>query len=140
MESISNFNQKLRKKRYEVKKSSIFNTAKAFGYSVYRCFTELCIKCGNCLTKNEYKDFHLENSFNCGYSFYFDYMPSIEILSDNTIINYYVKLSSLYKCLIEEMKDEFYSKLVGCTTNAKIETIFKNVIIIIINLSKPKED
>ena len=127
MESISNYNQKLKKKRYEVKKSSIFNTTKAFGYSVYRCFRELCIKCGNCLSKKEYKDFHLENSFNCAYSFYFDYTPSIEILSDNTVIKYYVKLSPICKCLTEEMKDEFYSKLVGCTTNAKIETIFKNV-------------
>ena len=124
---ISSFNKELKRKKYIRKKSSIFDSTKAYGHSIYRCFRELCIKCGNCLTKNVHEDFYLPKSFFCAYSFYFDYTQNIEILDNNNLIKYYVKLSPICKCLTEEMKEEFYSKLVGSSTNAKIEAIFKNV-------------
>ena len=127
LNKISALNKELKKKKYHRKPSSIFDSTKAYGNSVYRCFRELCIKCGNCLTKNSHEDFYLYKSFYCAYSFYFEYTPNIEILINGVINKFFVKLSPICKCLTEEMKEEFYSKLVGSSTNAKIETLFKNV-------------
>ena len=72
-------------------------------------------------------DFYLQDSFKWAYSFYFDYTPNLEIVNEGRTIKYYVKLSPICKCLTEEMKEDFYSKLVGASTNAKIEELFKNV-------------
>ena len=127
LNKIYSFNKELKTKKYNKRKSNIFDSTRAYGHSIYRCFRELCIKCGNCLTKNVHEDFYLENSFMCAYSFYFDYTPHIEIINNEHIIKFYVKLSPICKCLTEEMKEEFYSQLVGSTTNAKIEILFKNV-------------
>ena len=124
---LNSFNKELKTKKYKKNKSNIFDSTRAFGQSIYRCFRELCIKCGNCLTKNTHEDFYLEKGFYYAYSFFFDYTPNIEIINNDQIMKYYVKLSPICKCLTEEMKEEFYSQLVGSTINAKIEILFKNV-------------
>jgi hypothetical protein len=87
----------------------------------------LCIKCGNCLTEHSKKDFFLPNSFKCSYKFFFDYTPNIEIINDEHIIKYYLKLSPICKCLNEEMKNEFHSQVDRSSTKTKIESLFKNV-------------
>lgn len=127
LNKINSINKELKKKKYHKKPSSIFDSTRAFGNSVYRCFRELYIKCGNCLAKNVYEDFYLDKSFDGSYSFYFEYTPNIEIIDNNSIINYYVKLFPICKCYTKEMKESFYSKLVGSSANAKIEALFNNV-------------
>ena len=127
LNQIESKNKDLKKKKYHRKPNNIFDSTRDYGVSLYRCFRELCIKCGNCLTKNAQEDFYLENSFDYAYGFYFDYTPNIEILINNSITKFYVTLSPICKCLTDEMKEEFYSKLVGSSTSAKIETLFKNV-------------
>ena len=124
---IESKNNDLKKKKYDKKTHNIFYSTRAYGVSLYRCFRELCIKCGNCLIKNAQEDFYLENSFDYAYGFYFNYTPNIEILIDDSVTKFYVTLSPICKCLTDEMKEEFYSKLVGSSTTAKIETLFKNV-------------
>ena len=124
---IYSINKELREKTYHGKKTSVFYIVKSFFNSIYNCFRELCIKCGNCLNENIHEDFYLENSFNCAYSFYFDHTRHVEIINYGVLIKYYVKLSPICKCLTEEMKEEFYSKIDGFSTSAKIEALFKNV-------------
>ena len=127
LEQISSYSKELKEGKYHTHKSSIFDSFKLFGNSVYICIKSLCIKCGNCLTKHSRKDFELKNSFNCSYKFFFDYTPNIEIINDEHIIKYYLKLSPICKCLNEEMKNEFHSKVDRSSTKTKIESLFKNV-------------
>ena len=127
LEKISSYSKELKEGKYHATKSSIFDSFKLFGNSVYICMKSLCIKCGNCLTEHSKKDFFLPNSFKCSYKFFFDYTPNIEIINDEHIIKYYLKLSPICKCLNEEMKNEFHSQVDRSSTKTKIESLFKNV-------------
>ena len=127
LKEISLLNKELKEKRYHVEEKSIFDNMISFGKSVYRCFRALCIKCGNCLTVNIHEDFYLKNSFHCAYSFYYDYTPTIEIMSGEHIMKYYVKLSPICKCLTEEMKEDFHAKVDRASTKTKIEYLLTKV-------------
>ena len=69
----------------------------------------------------------MPNSFANAYKFFFDYTPEIEILFKGQIIKYYVKLSTICKCLTREMKEEFNKNLDRTSTKTKIECLFNNV-------------
>ena len=127
LDKISLLNKELKEKKYHVEKKSIFDNMISFGKSVYRCFRALCIKCGNCLTVNVHEDFYLNNSFRCAYSFYYDYTPNIEIITGDSIMKYFVKLSPICKCLTEEMKEDFHSKVDRSSTKTKIEYLLSKV-------------
>ena len=127
MNKISLINKELKEKKYHFQKRSIFHSLISFGRSVYRCFRALCIKCGNCLTVNIPEDFFLKNSFYCAYSFFYDYTPNIEVIFNDHIMKFYVKLSPICKCLTEEMKEDFNSNVDRASTKNKIEYLFGKV-------------
>ena len=120
-------NKDLKEKEYGDKESRFFDPIIYFGRSFYNCFRSLCIKCGHCLTKNSHEDFYLKDSFFCAYRFYYQYTPHIELMSGDHLMKYYVKLSPICKCLTEEMKEEFHSKVDRSSEKAKIESLFENV-------------
>ena len=127
LNKISLINKELKEKKYHVIKRSIFHSAAKFGRSICRVFKALCIKCGHCLKVNVHEDFELINSFYYAYSFFYDYTPNIEIISGGHIMKYFVKLSPICKCLTEDMKEDFQSKVDRSSIKAKIETLFNNV-------------
>ena len=127
LNKISSINKELKEGKFHVKKKRIFDSFKAYGESIYNVFRSLCIKCGNCLANTKHEDFYLKNSFYCAYKFFFDYTPSIEVIFNEHLIKYYLKLSPICKCLTEEMKEEFYSTIDRSSSKTKIESLFKNV-------------
>ena len=127
MEKIKVINKNLKEKKYDVKIKSIFDSVTSFGSSIYRCFKALCIKCGNCLTTNKREDFQLPQSFSLAYGFYYDYTPNIELMVQGNIMKYFVKLSPICKCLTDEMKEEFHSKVDRSSKKSKIRSLFKNL-------------
>ena len=126
--SILEEKKNLRKHKCEVKSKSIFKNLIGFWNNLLSTIIYVLSKWGNCFEKkNNREDFSLKDSFNHAYKFYFEYTPNIEILYDNEIYKYYIRLSPICKCLTREMKDEFHSNLDRSSAKTKTENLFKNV-------------
>jgi len=125
-DKIIEIRKQLKKNKCEEVKKSIFDifvNAKEFFKCLGRCFI-----IDNCSKKvHREEDFKLYNGFIRSYSFFFDYTPDIEIIFNNQIIKYYVKLSPICKCLTDEMKEEFHSNLDRSSTRSKLESLFENI-------------
>ena len=122
-EQIKNIKKILKKIKCKKVKKSIFDNTINFINCVGKCF-----KIYNCNKKVKInEDFKMENSFAHAYSFFFDYTQNIEIFFNNEIIRYYVKLSPICKCLTNDIKEEFHSRLDRTSTKSKIECLFENI-------------
>ena len=118
----------LKKAKCEEDNKSIFEDTIGFGQSFTKCLILLCNKCGHCLSSlNPDEDFMLNNSFEKAYSFYFDYTPNIEVVFNDQIIKYYVKLSPMCRCLTKEMIKDFNAKVDRSSTKSKLEFLFNNI-------------
>ena len=125
---ICYIHNQLKKAKCEEDNKSIFEDAKGFGQSFAKCLILLCNKCGHCLsTLNPEEDFLLTNSFEKAYSFYFDYTPNIEVVFNDQIIKYYVKLSPMCRCLTKEMIKDFNAEADRSSTKSKLEYLFNNI-------------
>jgi len=125
---ISGIRERLKKDKCKVKSESIFKTFIDFQKCLLKCFKIMLNKCGNCLLPNKYDgDFYLKDSFIHAYSFYFEYTPHIEILYNDKIIQYYIRLSPICKCLTQEMKEEFHENLDRTSAKTKTEDLFNKV-------------
>ena len=125
---ISGIRERLKKDKCKLKSESIFKTFIDYQKCLLKCIKILLNKCGNCLlpTRNE-GDFYLKDSFIHAYSFYFEYTPHIEILYNDKIIKYYIRLSPICKCLTPEMKEEFHESLDRTSAKTKTEDLFNKV-------------
>ena len=125
---ISGIRERLKKDKCKVKSESIFKTFIDFQKCLLKCCKIMLNKCGNCLLPNRYDgDFYLKDSFIHAYSFYFEYTPHIEILHNDKIIQYYIRLSPICKCLTPEMKEEFHENLDRTSAKTKTEDLFNKV-------------
>ena len=89
-------------------------------------FKKMLRTCGNCFQQeNNEEDFKRE--FKEAFSFYFHKTPHIEILHDDKIYKYYIKLSPICDCLTPEMKDEFHKNIDRASARTKIADLFKQV-------------
>ena len=112
----------LKRNKCNLDRKSIFTDIKNFGLCIFRCFQ---LNCSSKVEINE--DFYLPKSFARSYRFFFEYTPNIEINFNGILINYYVKLSPICKCLTNDMKEEFHEKFEKCKTKSKIEYLFTNI-------------
>ena len=127
---ITYFKKELKKKKTQIKKSFILDNLFSFIQSFFRFLLSffICFKYCNCKKKKEYEnDFYLKDCFERSYSFYFDYTPNIEVVFNDNVTGYYVKLSPICKYLTDDMKEEFQSNLDRTNTKSKLECLFKNV-------------
>ena len=114
----------------EIVKESIFENFFCFCKSLYRVLLQIFIcfkycKCGEMRNKEE--DFEMKDNFKLAYELFFNYTPKIEVMFNDQIIGYYVKLFPKCKYLTSEMKEEFQSNLDRTNTKSKLECLFKNV-------------
>ena len=125
---ILDIKQKLQKNKCEVKSNSIFKNLIDFIKNLVVCYKLILNKICNWY-KQEINDgdFILYNSFYEAYSFYFEYTPNIEILYNDKIYKYYIRLSPICKCLTKEMKDDFHSSLDRSSAKTKTENLFNRV-------------
>ena len=124
-DKIINLKQRLRKNKCEEKSKNVFKNLKDFWENLIICFKKILNLFGNCtLQNNNYEDF---DSFDKAYSFYFEYTPNIEILYNDKIFKYYIRLSPICKCLTREMKDEFHANLDRSSAKTKTEYLFNKV-------------
>ena len=124
-DKIINLKQRLRKNRCEEKSKNVFKNLKDFWENLIICFKKILNLFGNCTLQNSnYEDF---DSFDKAYSFYFEYTPNIEILYNDKIFKYYIRLSPICKCLTREMKDEFHANLDRSSAKTKTEYLFNKV-------------
>ena len=119
---ILDIKQRLQKNKCEIKSKSIFKNLIDFWNNIKEIFLKKCFS-----SFRDEVDFYLKNSFNVAYSFYFDYTPKIEIVYNERIIKYYIRLSPICKCLTREMKDEFHANLDRSSAKTKTEYLFNNV-------------
>ena len=134
-EKIVIIKDKLKKIKCKTHKSSIFSNFKDFINCVGRCLKSF-YDCNKKVKINE--DFYMKNSFAYSYKFFFEYTQNIEIKFNNKIISYYVKLSSVSKCLTKEIKEDFQSRLDRSSTKSKIEYLFGNIDFLEYQLTRTK--
>ena len=127
---IDNYNQIekikniLKKVKCKENKKSIFSNFFNFAKCLGRCFRAIWD------FKKKIKideDFKMNNAFARSYRFFFQYTQNVEINFNDKVIPYYVKLSPICKCLTNEIKEEFYSRLDRSSTKSKIECLFENI-------------
>ena len=127
---ITKFKKDLTKEKTEIVKESIFENFFCFCKSLYRVLLQIfiCFKYCNCgEMRNKEEDFELKDNFKLAYELFFNYTPKIEVMFNDQIIGYYVKLFPKCKYLTSEMKEEFQSNLDRTNTKSKLECLFKNV-------------
>ena len=134
-EKIVIIKDKLKKIKSKPHKSSIFSNVKDYINCVSRCLKSIW-DFNKKVKINE--DFYMKNSFAYSYKFFFEYTQNIEIKFNNKIISYYVKLSSVSKCLTKEIKEDFQSRLDRSSTKSKIEYLFGNIDFLEYQLTRTK--
>ena len=123
-DQIKQIKNQLKKTKCKENKKNIFDNTINFISCLGRCFKTIGI-CNKQLTIDE--DFEMKQSFWHSYRFFFDYTQNIEIIFNNGITKYYVKLSPICKCLTNDIKEEFHSRLDRSSTKSKIECLFENI-------------
>jgi len=127
---ITKFKKIMTKRKTDIQNSSIFDSSLSFFTSLGKCFMLIFVCCKQCdcgKKRNNEQDFFVKDCFQRAYCFYFDYTPNIEVMFNDIIIGYYVKLFPICKYLTDDMKEEFQSNLDRTNTKSKLECLFKNV-------------
>ena len=121
---ISAIRQQVKKSKYDKRNKTIFDETEGFVNTIFR---SIALTFTFWLLEASENDFELENSFEKSYNFFFEYTPNIEIIHNDQIIRYYIKLSPICKCLTKEMKDMFHSDVDRSSAKLKLEFLFNSV-------------